>query len=55
MPAHIETHWAAGGHHWGLFRVRPGTPISRLAQALFLVWEASEAEEWIDQLAWIPF
>jgi hypothetical protein len=55
MPAHIEVHWAAGGHLWGLFWVRPLTPIGRLAQALFLVWEASEAEEWIDQLDWIPF
>jgi hypothetical protein len=55
MPAHVEAHWAAGGHLWGLFWVRPGTPVGRLAQALFLVWEASEAEEWIDWLDWIPF
>jgi hypothetical protein len=55
MPAHIEAHWAAGGHLWGLFWVRSRTPIGRLAQALFLVWEASEAEEWIDWLDWIPF
>ncbi|MDI6793523.1 MAG: DUF5615 family PIN-like protein [bacterium] len=55
MPAHIETHWTAGGHLWGLFWVRSGTPIGRLAQDLYLVWEASEAEEWIDRLEWIPF
>jgi len=55
MPAHLEAHWAAGGHLWGLFWVRPRTPISRLAQDLYLVWEASEAEEWIDRLDWIPF
>lgn len=55
MPAHLEAHWAAGGHLWGLFWVRPGTPIGRLAQDLYLVWEASEAEEWIDRLDWIPF
>lgn len=55
MPAHIETHWTAGGHLWGLFWVRSGTPIVRLAQDLCLVWEASEAEEWIDRLDWIPF
>jgi len=55
MPAHLEAHWAAGGHLWGLFWVRPRIPISRLAQDLYLVWEASEAEEWIDRLDWIPF
>jgi len=55
IPAHLEAHWAAGGHLWGLFWVRPRTPISRLAQDLYLVWEASEAEEWIDRLDWIPF
>jgi len=55
MPAHIEAHWAAGGHLWGLFWIRPRTSIGRLARELFLVWEASEADEWIDRLDWIPF
>ena len=55
MPVHLEAHWVTGGHLWGLFWVRPKTPIGRLAQDLYLVWEASEAEEWVDRLAWIPF
>lgn len=55
LPAHIEAHWAAGGHLWGIFWVRPGTPIGQLARDLHLVWEASEAEEWVDQLDWLPF
>ena len=55
MPAHLDAHWAAGGQIWGLLWVRPGTPLGRLAQELFLVWEASEAEEWLDRTAWIPF
>jgi hypothetical protein len=55
MPTHIEAHWAAGGHLWGVLWVRPGTPVGRLAQELYLVWEASEAEEWVDRLDWIPF
>jgi hypothetical protein len=54
MPAHLETHWATGGHIWGLFWIRSGTPIGRLAQELVLIWEASEAEEWIDRLSWVP-
>jgi hypothetical protein len=55
VPAHIEAHWAGGGHLWGVLWVRPGTPIGRLAQELHLVWEASEAEEWVDRLDWVPF
>jgi hypothetical protein len=55
MSVHIEAHWAASGHLWGVLLVRPGTPINQLARELFLVWEASEAEEWIDRLDWIPF
>jgi len=55
MPAHIEEHRAAGGHLWGLLWVRPRTPVGRLAQDLYLVWVASEAEEWVDHLGWIPF
>lgn len=55
MPEHLEAHWALGGNIWGLLWVRPRTPIGQLAQELLLVWEATEAEEWIDKLDWIPF
>jgi hypothetical protein len=43
------------GHIWGLFWLRPRTPIAKIAQDLVFVWEATEAEEWIDKLEWIPF
>ena len=55
MPGHLESHWASGGRIWGLFWVRPQTQIGQLAQALVLVWEATEAEEWIERVDWIPF
>lgn len=55
MPEHLDAHWQNGGHIWGLFWVRRLTPIGRLAQEIHLVWEASEAEEWLDHLAWLPF
>jgi hypothetical protein len=54
LPAHIEAHWAAGGHLWGIFWVRPRTSIGQLAMDLYLIWEASEAEEWVDRLDWVP-
>jgi len=55
MPEHLKEHWATGGQIWGLFWVRPKITIGRLAQELFMVWETSEAEEWIDLIDWIPF
>lgn len=54
MPEHLADHWADGGNIWGLFWVRPKTPIGQLAQELFLIWETTEAEEWVDRLDWIP-
>jgi hypothetical protein len=54
MPEHLEVHYRDGGHIWGLLWVRPETQIGQLVRELFLVWEASEAEEWLDRLDWIP-
>jgi hypothetical protein len=54
MPLHITDHLTAGRHHWGVFLVRKGTSIGRLAEELYLVWAASTSEEWIDQERRIP-
>jgi hypothetical protein len=54
MPVHVANHFAAGGHHWGIFNVRPDTPIGDLVEAMILIWGASEAQEWVDRLEWIP-
>ncbi len=29
--------------------------MSELIECLVLIWEASEAEEWLDQFGWVPF
>lgn len=55
MPGHVRNHFAEGGHHWGVLRVRPRTTVWRLAEELHLLWEASEAEERRDMILWIPF
>ena len=28
MPAHVAAHRAAGGHHWGVFRLRPAATVA---------------------------
>ena len=55
MPEHLREHWAEGGHIWGLFWVHPHLSTGRLAQELVMVWETSEAEEWMEITDWIPF
>jgi hypothetical protein len=55
MPGHIMDHFAAGGHHWGIFMlVQTRVSFGQLAEELYLLWEASEAKEWIDQRRWLP-
>ncbi len=55
MPGHVSDHLASGGRHWGVFRVRPNTSMRQLVQTLALVSGASEAEEWINEMRWVPF
>jgi len=55
VPPYLQAHWASGGHVWGVFYARAGTPVAWLARDLLLVWEASDAEEWIDRVNWLPF
>lgn len=54
MPGHVDAHVKAGGRVWGVVWVRTGTPISVIARELALIWAATEAEEWLDVLEWIP-
>ena len=54
MAGHIADHHAAGRHHWGVFKLARKLSIGELAEELYLYWAASEAEEWIDRVEWIP-
>ena len=55
MPGHVEDHFADGGAHWGIFRVRPYASFQQLLETIALVVEASEAKEWRNSMWWIPF
>jgi hypothetical protein len=55
MPAHLEAHWQQGNNIWGLIWLRPSSTISQWVESMSLMWEITEAEEWIDRLDWIPF
>ncbi len=55
MAIHLAAHAAAGRRHWRVFRIRGRTRIAQVVEALYLFWAASEAEEWVEQVDWIPF
>ena len=54
MPIHEAAHFASGHHHWGNFQLRRSPGIGEIAEALYLQWTASEAEEWMDRTIWLP-
>lgn len=54
MPAHLQAHYAAGRHLWGILWVRKDAVTRQLVDELLLIWEASEAKEWINFMGDIP-
>lgn len=54
MPAHLRAHLAAGRHIPGIFTLNPNLTLSQTADELVLIWRASEAEEYLDQLNYLP-
>ncbi|HZZ81152.1 MAG TPA: hypothetical protein VFE62_21800 [Gemmataceae bacterium] len=44
----------AGGVMKGLLMVQQTKPIGPVTDSLLLIWSASEAEEWIGQVRFLP-
>lgn len=55
LLGHLNDHWAAGGHTWGVFLLKPGASWQRLIDDLLLIWSASEAEDWRDRVEYLPW
>lgn len=53
MPAHFER-FSATQRSPGVVIVPKRVPIGVVVSDLLLLWSASEAEEWVDRLVWIP-
>ncbi len=54
MPVHVQDHLSAGRHFLGILSIRPNSNIRQLVDELYLIWEASEAEEYYDIIQHIP-
>lgn len=55
MPDHLQAHWEEGNHIWGIVWIRPSSTMYQWVESIVLMWELTEAEEWLDRLDWIPF
>jgi predicted nuclease of predicted toxin-antitoxin system len=53
MPRHFQR-FVSRSQSPGVILLRARIPIAVAIEELFLIWAASETEEWINRLAWIP-
>jgi len=54
MPVHLQDHLAAGRHASGIFILNDNMSLGETVEELILIWEASDAEEYFDQLWHLP-
>jgi hypothetical protein len=54
MINHFNDHLAAGHHSPGLFLIHPRSRIQDLVAFLALAAHAGNAEQWCDQVTYIP-
>jgi predicted nuclease of predicted toxin-antitoxin system len=55
MPQHFGDFLLSGGHSPGVFLVSQRIPVAEVAEALVLIWGASNPSEWQDLILEIPF
>jgi hypothetical protein len=54
MPGHAAARLDGGQGIAGLLMVRQTQPIGPVIESLVLIWSASEAEEWQNQIRFLP-
>jgi hypothetical protein len=53
MPAHFAE-FIRTKESPGVFVVRRGLKLAEIAEELVMIWEASEASEWVNRIAYVP-
>ena len=54
MTLHLRAHLSAGRHIPGIFELNPGMSIGDTIEELILIWSVTEAEDYQDQLIYLP-
>ena len=55
IPQHLADHLAAGYHVPGIFTIDLNMPIGMVLEDLILIAGASNEDEFLDRIAYIPF
>jgi hypothetical protein len=54
MPGHFSDFLKGGNRSPGVLIVPQGAPVGRVIESILLIWIASEADEWVDRIVWLP-
>jgi hypothetical protein len=54
IPQHLRDHLAAGQHVPGIFTLNPNLTMGQTVEELVLIWSVCDADEYIDQLNYLP-
>ena len=54
IPQHLSDHLAAGHHVPGIFTINLAVSMGLIIEQLFLIIGASDADEYIDRITYIP-
>ena len=54
IPVHIRDHYASGHQFPGVFWIRPGTEMGAVINELYIIWMASDAEDYRNSTFYIP-
>jgi hypothetical protein len=54
MPGHFGDFLRKGGRSPSVLIMPQGAPVGRVIESIVLMWIASEAEEWIGRIVWLP-
>ena len=54
MPTHLRDHLTMGRHVRGIFILNPKQTIGETVEELVIIWTASEAGEYLDQVVYLP-
>lgn len=54
MPQHLSDHIEAGHHVPGIFTISLEVPMGKIIEELLLIAGASDADEYMDEITYIP-
>ena len=54
MPQHLSDHLSAGHHIPGIFTISLAVPMGKIIEELLLITGASDEDEYIDEIKYLP-